>query len=94
MICVTDKSPVLGFHGLFSCLRWDLNHVLVKGRRGEHQARIWFANSDALVKEKFGFWQVQIFRKIMGAQQVPLCAKVQVGVSSFLGITKDCVLPP
>lgn len=33
MVCVTDESPALGFHGLCSCLRWDLNHVLVKGSR-------------------------------------------------------------
>lgn len=33
MISVTDESPVLGFHGLCSCLRWDLNLVLVKGSR-------------------------------------------------------------
>lgn len=73
---------------------WGPNHVLVKGRKGEHQARIWFAKSDAVVNEKFGLWQVQIIRKIMWAQQVPLCAKVQVGVSIFLGIMKDRVLPP
>lgn len=93
MICLQTRAQCLDFTAC-SCLRCDLNHVLVRGRRVEHQVRIWFAKPDALVKVKFGFWQVQIFRKIMWAQQVPPCVKVQVRVSSFVGITKDCVLPP
>lgn len=87
LMIVSDKNTVLWFHGLFLCLHWDLNHVLVKEKKGEHQAKICFARWDALVKKKFGFCQVHIIRKIT-------CAKVQVGVSIFADITQDCILLP
>lgn len=87
LMVVSDKNTELWFHGQFLCLHWDLNHVLVKEKKGEHQARICFARSDALVKKKVGFCQVHIIRKIM-------CAKVQVGVSIFAGIMQDCIFLP